>query len=153
MLSIDMMNLTFKSGLHTTCDVWSSQFLSFDQNTVYLGYFLPPCYSWQFYMLCAWTSRFLSFLPLILILVPIIRDNRTSPLNHCDLVYSVSLACSTPLFHFYHFNNLFLSLPLSHTMSLNSSISIASATQEFNCSLRLSFSASPSVSFSSPPPL
>lgn len=91
-----------------------------------------------------------SFPPLILMQVQIIRDNLISSLNHCDLVYSVSLACPTPVSfnHFYYFNFLFLTL--SRAVS-EQSISITSATQEFKYSLLLSFFASPSVSFSSPP--
>lgn len=54
--------------------------------------------------------------------VQIIRDNLISSLNHCDLVYSVSLGCSTPLFPSITFQFSFLFLAPSLVVSLNSAL-------------------------------
>lgn len=67
-------------------------------------------------------SRLLFSPLLILMQVQIIRDNLISSLNHCDLVYSVSLGCSTPLFPSITFQFSFLFLAPSLVVSLNSAL-------------------------------
>lgn len=74
------------------------------------------------------------FLYPILMQVQIIRDNLISSLNHCDLVYSVSLACPIPLFPSITFTISIFFFPYSAAVS-ELCISITSATQDFKCSL------------------
>lgn len=151
-----MLFLLFKPGLHSPCDprswcVIKSRYLDVLSATLLeLAHLYAVCMS-------SLVLRFSSFLPLILMRVEIIRDNLISSLNHCDLVYSVSLARSTPVSfnHFYYFSFLFLPLCFSLAISRSVSeqcISITNATQEFKCSLRVLFCASPCFSFGSPLP-
>lgn len=93
----------------------------------------------------AWAYLFsVSFLPLILMPVQIIRANLISSLNHYDLVYSVSLAWQTPMFPTITFTiSIFFFLP--HSLALILSSALAST-------MPLKSSSALSISHSSPLP-
>lgn len=95
------------------CD-WSLMPVLFGHQVFSPGFFPPHCWSWQ---CCASTYSFSAFFSFQ---VQIIGDNLISSLNHCDLVYSVSLACPTPLFPSTAFtiSNFFPSLSLSLSLRL-----------------------------------
>lgn len=109
--AMGMMCLIFNA-----CDVWSSSVFPFWSKAYIQGFFLPHCWNWQ---CCASTYSFSAFFSFQ---VQIIRDNLISSLNHCDLVYSVSLACPTPLFPSTAFTISNFFPPLSLASSLNGAL-------------------------------
>lgn len=76
-------------------DIWSSVFFFLcDQKPIFLSYFSATHLELTALCIKILVLGFFSSQE------QIIRDNLISALNHCDLVYSVSLACPTLLFSF-----------------------------------------------------